>query len=1159
MKKFLSIFLTLAMLISVLPVMGVSAENGEYNVVWLGGSFTESVTGPTSVENGFPALVTKWMNDNNFAGDGVTVNGINAGVGGTGAEWGRVRYESDVLSKNPDLIVVEFNGNDSGASDKTKVMNAFESMIRRTIAEKPNAKIVLLLRPDYTSTLEANDYYKHIADYYKIPTIDISESVKLTRDLVVDDECHPNDAGHAAIAQGIINWLGSNEINKPVARQFPVDPDYNPIIPTEYDIKDYYDSANTTGWYVNSDGALQSDTVGDVLTLKIKGSMISIVSNSASTGRGSLICDSNVYTSGTKEYERSERKESVVNGRFTQAVNLRLGSGEHVITITNTSGTLVLSKVVLDGIENSELTSNEVKNYKVFKDEAPLTLDKGKAVTNATTANGGGIRGNSYAYIDGEGAARGVAGNGGGKSGNIYYYMEYELPSDKVIGTVGIQIGRQNAGTINTRYTNAEISKKYVKAKAVDSNGIETEIPILAGSVIQGYSTEKEENNYSVDEYMGYGIPTGTKKLRIYVYNLNGTQTDRQDYVTRFSAASYTYADNVSLERTELTVGDELLVGNTSTAVLKAYNNDGTEYSLTNENIIYYTTDTDVINVDANTGVVTAVGAGKGTVFAEVTIDGKTYTNEKMITVYDLGSITDSWFTLPKTNYIKGTTEKIDLCTVINNETKFNAIPATYVTSNDKVIAIDENGNLTAVGAGTAEITMSAPVLNKVVKKTLTVYEGSELTSNIAADIKAGVIDGSKHERSYYKDADTKLYLWGAYQDTLRTDADYVTASGNSKDGNNYIAFIYKLDDLNASYDEKPDRIAFNVHTNLGLLDNWGTGNKDQGGIGTLRGEYFPVAYISAEKAAALLGDSGKTLTSDEISGTDVSKLLIDGYTNDGETATYPETGIKFNSDWTVDETATITQDGGKGDYYTVSTTIPDDAAYVAIMGIAGKRYSATEDLYATNAHYVGVCGMTYSYSARIAATEVTDDNKLAITYSKDMQNPTLTIMVDGAAVTPTVTYDEKTFTSYIDVSEYSNNALTITVEGLGTSTVTIPDKREQITSIKLTDGDGKEITDTIGTDVTEINVTATVSNTDEEKIFVIAAVYSGTNFEKVEVVGMDTPVVVNGKAEGKFKLTFDKGYFETTKKLKVFCWKTNMSPFENYLNLQTEFFSEDF
>lgn len=1157
MKKLLSIFLTLAMLISVLPAMGVSAENGEYNVVWLGGSFTESITGPTSVENGFPALVTKWMNDNNFAGNGVTITGINAGVGGTGAEWGRVRYERDVLDKNPDLIVVEFNGNDSGASDKTKVMNAFESMIRRTIAEKPDAKIVLLLRPDYKGTLEANAYYKHIADYYKIPTIDISESVKLTRDLVVDDECHPTDAGHAAIAQGIIDWLSKNAINKPVARQFPVDPDYSPIIPTEYDIKDYYDSANTTGWYVNTDGALQSDKVGDVLTLKIKGSMISLVSNSASTGSGSLVCDSNVYMgANNSEYERSERKESVSNGRFTQAANLRLGSGEHVITITNTNGTLVLSKIVLDGIENSGLSSNEVKNYKVFKDEAPLTLDKGKAVTNATTANGGGIRGNSYAYIDGEGAARGIAGNGGG---NLYYYMEYELPADKVIGTVGIQIGRQNAGTINTRYTNAEISKKYLKAVAVDSNGTETEIPVLAGSVIQGYSTEKEENNYSVDEYMGYGIPVGTKKLKIYVYNFNVTQTNKQDYVTRFSELSYTYADSVAFERTELNVGDELLVGNTSTAALKAYNNDGTEYSLTDNNIIYYTTDTNVINVDANTGVVTAVGAGKGTVYAEVTIGGKTYTSEKMITVYNLESITDSWFTLPKTNYIKGTTEKIDLCTVINSETKFNAIPATYATSNDKVVTIDENGNLTAIGAGTAEITMSAPLLNKAVKKTLTVYEGSELASNIAADIKAGAIDGNKHERSYYKDADTKLYLWGAYQDNLRTDIDYVTASGNSKDGNNYIAFIYKLDDLNASYDEKPERIAFGVHTNLGLLDNWGTGDKNQGGIGTLRGKYFPVAYISAEKAATLLGDSGNALTSDEVLGTDVSKMLIDGYTNEGETATYPETGIQFNSAWTVDTTATITQDGGKGDYYTVNTTIPEDAAYVAILGIAGKRYSETENLYATNAHYVGVCGMTYSYSARIAATEVTDDNKLAITYSKDMQNPTLTIAVDDATVTPEITYDKNTYTSYIDVSEYGNKSLAITIEGLGTSTVTIPDKREQIASIKLTDENGAEINGTIGTDVTEINIAATIANTEEEKLYIIAGVYSGTNYEKLDVVGMDTPKVVNGKAEGKFKLTFDKGYFETSKKLRVFCWKTNMAPFENYLNLTTEFDSEDF
>lgn len=71
-------------------------------VVAFGDSITQGVIGVKPEENWLRLL-------GGMLGDGYAL--INAGVGGNSAREAMARYDRDVLAKKPDLILIEFGGN----------------------------------------------------------------------------------------------------------------------------------------------------------------------------------------------------------------------------------------------------------------------------------------------------------------------------------------------------------------------------------------------------------------------------------------------------------------------------------------------------------------------------------------------------------------------------------------------------------------------------------------------------------------------------------------------------------------------------------------------------------------------------------------------------------------------------------------------------------------------------------------------------------------------------------------------------------------------------------------------------------------------------------------------------------------------------------------
>ena len=120
MKKAISVIAAMALCSAQLPVL--AAEESDYsayfsgrdtiNCVAIGGSIT--ATGGTT--NSWGSQVSKWLGDKT----GKTVNFYNAGIGGTGSDFGIARLYDEVAVHEPDIVFVEFSVNDRAIYNETE-------------------------------------------------------------------------------------------------------------------------------------------------------------------------------------------------------------------------------------------------------------------------------------------------------------------------------------------------------------------------------------------------------------------------------------------------------------------------------------------------------------------------------------------------------------------------------------------------------------------------------------------------------------------------------------------------------------------------------------------------------------------------------------------------------------------------------------------------------------------------------------------------------------------------------------------------------------------------------------------------------------------------------------------------------------------------------
>ncbi len=177
------------------------AQAGEKTTVaYIGGSITEG--------NGLETCYAK-RSYNYFAqtfGNGGNVSYVNAGLSGTSSVVGLMRAQNDILSKNADVIFIEFSVNDHPEEIYKK---GFESLIKQCLSQ-PNDPAVVVIITRAKGGYSMQEQMVKSAKNFDVPIISMDtaltkafESGTLKKEDYYSDEYHPHASGNALISDCI--------------------------------------------------------------------------------------------------------------------------------------------------------------------------------------------------------------------------------------------------------------------------------------------------------------------------------------------------------------------------------------------------------------------------------------------------------------------------------------------------------------------------------------------------------------------------------------------------------------------------------------------------------------------------------------------------------------------------------------------------------------------------------------------------------------------------------------------------------------------------------------------------------------------------------------------------------------------------------------------
>jgi lysophospholipase L1-like esterase len=226
--------MTLLRSLLLLPILygalvSVSAAGAPPVVVMLGDSTT--AVRPGAIDRVYASRVEQSLVDSGFP-----VRVINAGVGGNSTTDGLDRFDKDVLTHHPDLVVIQFGINDSAvdvwrnppATSPRVSIEAFKANLRLLIerSRQAGARVVLMTTNPIRWTPKLKELYgkmpynpdrpdgfdlpllsrynaaaRRVANEAGVPLVDVhAEFMRGDVDALLLDGMHPGDAGHAIVA-----------------------------------------------------------------------------------------------------------------------------------------------------------------------------------------------------------------------------------------------------------------------------------------------------------------------------------------------------------------------------------------------------------------------------------------------------------------------------------------------------------------------------------------------------------------------------------------------------------------------------------------------------------------------------------------------------------------------------------------------------------------------------------------------------------------------------------------------------------------------------------------------------------------------------------------------------------------------------------------------
>lgn len=337
---------------------------------------------------------------------------------------------------------------------------------------------------------------------------------------------------------------------------------------------------------------------------------------------------------------------------ITGAGNLTAsGSVNPGILVQSNGGNATLS------IENAEVTTTSSSSYGVLvraKDSsnASLTVDGGSLTATGKSEDGAGIR-----YIFGGGSS------GSGK------------PSLTVSGNAMVKASGDTGG-ITSNSSPVTPSGTGI----VFNNGTGT---VYGNVTLQDDLEIGEGESLTLDD--GASLDTGNYTLTVNGGTLTDNVTGTVNYkVTGVSLSPSTLTLNVGVEAT-------------LTPTI-------TPDNATDKSVKWESSDTSIAMVDTS-GKVTAVAQGTATITVTTADGGKTATCEVTVTQPAKTPVTS--VTLDKTSLTLDVGGSFTLTATVKPDNATNKA-VKWSSSNENVATVDQNGNVKAVGAGTATITAAA-------------------------------------------------------------------------------------------------------------------------------------------------------------------------------------------------------------------------------------------------------------------------------------------------------------------------------------------------------------------------------------------------------------------------------------------------------------------
>jgi lysophospholipase L1-like esterase len=149
---------------------------------------------------------------------GGSATSFNAGIGGSSSSFGAYRVGAQVLTHNPDLLVVEFAVNDANTTDLNRI-DGMEGIVRQAIRQNPKVSIVFLYTSmtSFQTTYYANGIvppsvqaFHKVAQKYGIAEVLNGPNIntglingEYTLATFFPDGTHPSDIGHALYANAL--------------------------------------------------------------------------------------------------------------------------------------------------------------------------------------------------------------------------------------------------------------------------------------------------------------------------------------------------------------------------------------------------------------------------------------------------------------------------------------------------------------------------------------------------------------------------------------------------------------------------------------------------------------------------------------------------------------------------------------------------------------------------------------------------------------------------------------------------------------------------------------------------------------------------------------------------------------------------------------------